>query len=1776
MIDITDRVSNRVSHQILTAVLLILIIAVGAWLRLIGIDWGEGHLLHPDERFLLWVTADMRPVSSLAEYFDTLASTLNPNNVGHGFYVYGDWPVILLKYISLEVNRPSMYELNVVGRSLSTIADLLTIVVLFFVGKRLFDRRVGLVASAMYAGAAFPIQQSHFFTVDTFTNLFVVASMYFAARVLTGHRWVDYLLFGIMLGLAMSSKISVFPLAMILIVALTLRMWREWQGNQATPNHIQKSLPETQTLRHTLAPLLMRAGAGLAIAGLVTIITFRIGQPYAFLPPQSGHPIDTAALRPGMTLISRIGDPVGLRPNPLWLDQMSEVRRQVSGYSDIPPNHQWGKRLPLVYPWVNIVRIGMGWPLGLWCWLAFAWAVWEMVRGYARSARLVLPVLWIVLFFTWQGIGWVKTMRYFLPVYPFLFLLGAWAIWTVWDRVQALLAVRQAPRWHPSARAVASLGVLLLGLGLLWGFAVSRIYTRPVTRIAASHWIYENIPSDVTLMLQTPDGVATFNAGLDNNWPMLVPKDEEDPRQPSVYYTYLYEGVSQPFPFRSTISGELVGMRFTHIKDANGNQGPHRVRVAIATGPDEQDLLASADIVADFSVHDDPRGSSYSFTLDAPVALVAGQPYWLLIQPIGANLIVSGSTIATEGDWDDPLPLPTPPYYPWEAQFHAYEFQMAWEDTVDKRLRMEYILDHSDYIVISSNRFYDSLRRNPRRFPLSVTYYRALFSGELGFELVGDFTSRPNLGPIEFYDDNAEEAWTVYDHPRVLIFKKTNSYDPLHTVAVLDAVDLSNVERVIAKDAAGWPAAIPMPQMKQQTGIPESDGAPDSDVPGPGLYRSFQPLAVVVWYVYIALVGWAGFPLLYTLFPGLPDRGYGISRIFGLLFTAWLSWLLASMEVLTWTGPSVIVAVIILVMASTLVLRTRRTEFVGWLHAQGTHLLTLEAVVAGTFLFFLLVRLGNPDLWHPYFGGEKPMDLSYFNAVLNSQSFPPYDPWFSGETINYYYFGFVVVGAPVKVLGIPGALAYNLILPTLFALTGTGAFSAAYNLLAPLQQDIPTGEEAATPPPTGPKFWQAIRAWPRISPGEVLAAFQRTLTPTWKTRFRQAYAAGWAALLLTVVLGNLDQVRTLIWGLAELGAGKSNYDSAYLPALEDVSRGASMVLFEGQILHTVPLGDWYWNATRVIPVPISEDGSITLEVDPITEFPFFTFLYADLHAHMIAMPLSLLVLNWCIAQIRRRESPRTAHLLASLFMGALAIGALRPTNTWDWPTYLAIGIAALALGHAIRRGDRAALPALGLGAVLAVIAIAAIMVLAAPLIDPAVPVEQRMNFQAIFVTALGVGGVALVIGFGLGLALSRPRQETSDLAAAENLLRPWATLIQISLQAAALVGLNILLFLPFIQDYDLGYTSAVPWTGSKTPIWAYLDIHGLFLFITVSWLVWESWQWWQAVRIVDGRTRRSLVLPIVFTSVVMLGVGIVASRAYPVALIALPLILWALGLFVRADQPIEKRAALVLLIVALALTMIVEMIVLQGDISRMNTVFKFYLQVWVLLAIVAGAALGWLWPAIQQARSGLRGVWISALMILVFMAALYPLLATRAKIADRWKPGLPITLDGMAYMQYVDHSENGRVFSLKPDYEALRWLQDNVSGAPVVLEAHSAREYLWGNRVAVYTGLPSVVGWRWHQVQQRAIQAPEVNQRVEDVELIYNTPDINEAVSFLRQYNVDLIMVGELERAYYEPAGLQKFDLMVQQGLLQVIYERDGTRIYQVMKSQEAAAWSPS
>ena len=238
---------------------------------------------------------------------------------------------------------------------------------------------------------------------------------------------------------------------------------------------------------------------------------------------------------------------------------------------------------------------------------------------------------------------------------------------------------------------------------------------------------------------------------------------------------------------------------------------------------------------------------------------------------------------------------------------------------------------------------------------------------------------------------------------------------------------------------------------------------------------------------------------------------------------------------------------------------------------------------------------------------------------------------------------------------------------------------------------------------------------------------------------------------------------------------------------------------------------------------------------------------------------------------------------------------------------------------------------------------------------------------------------------------------------------------------------------------------------------------------------------------------------------------------------------------------------------------------MEGDIARMNTVFKYYLVAWLLYAAVAGYGFwrGWSSSAGSPPRlkRAVRMVSAGAVAIVAVGVLVYPALATPVRINDRFGE-TPLTLNGAAWMPEAVHWERETPITLRWDADAIRWLQDNVAGTPVVLEAHGD-QYRWNGRISVYTGLPTVLGWPWHQTQQRN-DPDAVRARASDISGMYNNPDRAETQRLLAEYSVAYIVVGDLERIYYRPEGIAKFDAMAADGVLDLVFANEGTSIYKV------------
>jgi len=195
-------------------------------------------------------------------------------------------------------------------------------------------------------------------------------------------------------------------------------------------------------------------------------------------------------------------------------------------------------------------------------------------------------------------------------------------------------------------------------------------------------------------------------------------------------------------------------------------------------------------------------------------------------------------------------------------------------------------------------------------------------------------------------------------------------------------------------------------------------------------------------------------------------------------------------------------------------------------------------------------------------------------------------------------------------------------------------------------------------------------------------------------------------------------------------------------------------------------------------------------------------------------------------------------------------------------------------------------------------------------------------------------------------------------------------------------------------------------------------------------------------------------------------------------------------------------------------------------------------------------------PKIFQKTFKIKITWVVIFALLTLAAFTYPLIATSKKMDDRW-PNIqnpPHNLDGELFMLGEDpnsgftnpaiYNDEGRQLDLSKDFAAIKYMQENVSGTPVIVEGQTS-EYRWGARFSIHTGLPTVIGWNWHVRQHNSLlDGAIIEKRIQDVVKFYNTEDIFEAVDFLKKYNVQYIIVSDLERTYYSADGISKFERM--------------------------------
>jgi len=321
-----------------------------------------------------------------------------------------------------------------------------------------------------------------------------------------------------------------------------------------------------------------------------------------------------------------------------------------------------------------------------------------------------------------------------------------------------------------------------------------------------------------------------------------------------------------------------------------------------------------------------------------------------------------------------------------------------------------------------------------------------------------------------------------------------------------------------------------------------------------------------------------------------------------------------------------------------------------------------------------------------------------------------------------------------------------------------------------------------------------------------------------------------------------------------------------------------------------------------------------------------------------------------------------------------------------------------------------------------------------------------------------------------------------------------------------LILASLILFLPFLLEFHPRAIEGIELVkGSRTPIYSLIAMFGLFLFLLFSWLLFSIKKFF------DKTHKESFYFVYLL---VLVGVA---------AILIPEVVYFKSGFYSSA-------------------------------VDRGNTIFKFYLQAWLLLGIASAVIACRLKEEIE--KEPFKTIFLGMFAVLLIISALYPALAVNS-----WTGGFGSepTLDGIGYMKERD--------DYKGEYQAVEWLNENAADDAIILEAVEDEEhrtdYCRPGRISASTGLQTVIGWPWHEFLWRRDE--EVWRRVDDVKAIYSTDNVSLARSLLNKYNVSYVYVGRLERDIYEGAGLVKFE----SNCFEEVFSKEGIKIYKLGGERE-------
>ena len=818
-------------------------------------------------------------------------------------------------------------------------------------------------------------------------------------------------------------------------------------------------------------------------------------------------------------------------------------------------------------------------------------------------------------------------------------------------------------------------------------------------------------------------------------------------------------------------------------------------------------------------------------------------------------------------------------------------------------------------------------------------------------------------------------------------------------------------------------------------------------------------LDFVSWYLIVITLGWIAFPVLYSILPSLPGRGYSLAKLFGVLAWGYLFWILGRLGVTANNLAGLSFPLLVLLGVSLWVLQRKGSrEIWAWIKDHRSFVFTSEILFLVAFAAMALVRAYNPEI----VGTEKPMELAFINAIIGSEGLPPADPWLSGYAISYYHFGFLIVAIMAKFAGTLGSVAFNLGVSLTFGLTAVGSYGVLFNLLA-----VRNGK------------------WQKALLPAVMAPFFVLILSNWEGFLHYLHSRG------------------LFWN--NLPEGASSPFWSWLDIQTLVNR---------------PTGDsfghwWWWRASRVI-----QDYDFSFfGREVISEFPFFSFLLGDLHPHVLSLPYVFLILGFALA-LYLRPHGRSFHWLKILpleispsffFFLAWLAGGMAFLNIWNFPMYVGVLAGAYALRN-LRERQMGQLW------------------------------DVLRDFLFIGV-ALGVTGGVLYLPWYLGFS-SQAGGILPNVLYVTKGVQFWVMF------GPLLVPIFAWLFIKWARDKEgYNFTAGIGITGVLVLglLFLMLAIIGLGSLLNLN---------------VDGTPLVEIFLSLVGGTDLseVIAEGLLRRITMPGTLLTL-IILSTMGwglVFTRKGRSVrrsdsqeyspESNFVLLLILAGMALVLFPEFLYLRDLFGyRINTIFKFYYQTWLMWSLAAAYIVCTL---VDAQKGPLRSMVYIVLILAVVMGLFYPILGLQSK-TNNFSRAEGLSLDGA---------------SLYPqsDYQGVEFLRSQPKG--VIAEAVGGSYSTAHGRMATYTGYPTILGWDFHEVQWRG-GWDLVIPRKQDVAELYCTGQWEQARSLLEKYNVRYLVVGDVEYTTYTagsdycPGGIRadKFELH-----LEPIFQNERLTIYEV------------